>query len=135
MKTKRKIKKRQFSLLEIIIAISIVALIVAIAAPSVLQQGEKAKVDACKTEIQSLKSTIMQYKIDTGKFPQSLEELATGSDGRKALLKKVPKDPWNNDYIFELNPEAFDGFEITSYGPDGQTGGEGINKDIKLTEL
>ncbi len=135
MKNLKPAKRRQFSLLEIIIAISIVALIAAIAVPNLLGQAEGAKVDACKTEISNLKNAVITFKTTRNKWPSSFEELTQGSPGNAPLLKSVPKDPWDNEYTFEVVPESFDGFEIVSFGADGQSGGEGFNADIKLSEI
>ena len=135
MKTKNRIKRRQFSLLEIIIAISIVALIAAIAVPNLLGSAEEAKVNTAKTEINNIKSAIIQYKIKEGKFPESLASLTTAGGSKTSYLKNVPKDPWKNEYQYELAPESHEGFEITSFGADGNSGGEGVNADIKLSEL
>ena len=134
---KRKIKKRQFSLLEVIIAITIVALIAAIAAPNILGQAEKGKIAAAKTEMNNLKNTITQFKLDTGKFPTGLEDLVTNNGGYKnwkQYLEVVPQDPWGNAYVYEIRPDLFNKFEITCYGSDGQSGGEGDNADITLSK-
>ena len=131
----KKMLRRRFSLLEIIIAISIVALIAAIAVPNLLGSAEKAKVDTAKTEINNIKSAVTQYKIDTGKFPNSLSDLTLEGGSKVSYLKKVPVDPWQNQYIFQLAPGTHDQFEIISYGGDGVSGGEGTNADIKLSEL
>jgi general secretion pathway protein G len=137
MKTKRKIKKHNFSLLEVVIAITIVALIAALAVPEVMGQAEEAKVQAAVVEMNTLKGVISKYKLDTGKYPNSLEDLVTNNSGSKKwkqYIEVVPKDPWDNAYIFEVRPELFNKFEITSYGADGQTGGEGVNADITLSK-
>ena len=137
MKTKRKIKKRQFSLLEIIIAITIVALIAAIAVPGLLGDAEAAKAKAAVVEINNLKGAITRYKLDTGKYPGSLEDLVSNSSGAKnwkQYIEIIPKDPWGNAYVYELRPELFNKFEITSYAADGQSGGEGENADITLSK-
>ena len=135
MKTKNRIKRRQFSLLEIIIAISIVALIAAIAVPNLLGSAEEAKVNTAKTEINNIKSAIIQFKISEGKFPESLASLTKEGGSKKSYLKKPPVDPWKNPYTYEIAPDSHEGFEITSFGADGQSGGEGVNADIKLSEL
>ena len=49
---------------------------------------------------------------------------------------KIPKDPWGNDYIY-LSPGVnnTDGFDLSSYGPDGQPGGEEESADINNWEI
>jgi len=136
MKNKR-IKKRQFSLLEVIIAITIVALVATIAVQQIGDQSDQARVEAAKIQIASFKDTITTYRINTGKFPNTLQDLVTNESGAKGwrqLLEEIPQDPWNNDYQFRLAPETFNKFEIVSYGADGQPGGEGFNEDITLNK-
>lgn len=48
------------------------------------------------------------------------------SDG---YIKRLPKDPWGNDYQF-LNPGEHGNVDIFSLGADGGEGGEGVNQDI-----
>ena len=48
----------------------------------------------------------------------------------EAYIKKVPLDPWGNPYIY-LSPGANGDFDLISYGPDGESGGEGENADIE----
>ena len=137
MKTKRKIKKHNFSLLEVVIAITIVALIAALAVPAVMDDAEEAKKQAAIVEMNTLKGVIIKYKLATGKFPSTLDDLVTNTTGAanwKQYLETVPKDPWKTSYHFELRPEIFNKFEIISYGADGQPGGEGINSDITLSK-
>jgi general secretion pathway protein G len=49
------------------------------------------------------------------------------SDG--GYLPKVPKDPWENTYIY-IAPGAHGDFDLLSYGPDCEPGGEGNDADI-----
>jgi general secretion pathway protein G len=45
----------------------------------------------------------------------------------------VPKDAWGKDYIY-VSPGAHGEFDLSSYGADGEPGGEGKNKDINSWE-
>jgi general secretion pathway protein G len=123
MKVTGRMKKRQFSLLEIIIAISIVALIAAIAVPNLLQDANEASVNISKTEMGNIKGKIIRYRLKNGKFPATLADLNKSGE--------TLKDPWGNEYQYEVTSE---GFEIMSFGNDGQSGGEGVNADIKLIQ-
>ncbi|MCM8528294.1 MAG: type II secretion system major pseudopilin GspG [Lentisphaeraceae bacterium] len=136
MKNKR-LKKRQFSLLEVIIAITIVALVATIAVQSLTDNVDEANVNATKIQMESFKSAVGKYKLATGKFPNSLEDLVTNPGDAKnwrQILEEIPQDPWGNDYMYNLAPETFNKFEIVSYGADGQAGGEGFNADITLSK-
>ena len=42
---------------------------------------------------------------------------------------KLPKDPWGNDFVY-LSPGVHGDFDLSSYGRDGQAGGENEEADI-----
>ena len=50
------------------------------------------------------------------------------------LYDKVPKDPWGSAYLY-ISPGAHGEYDLYSYGPDGQPGGEGQNADIGNWDL
>jgi len=124
-----------FTLMEIMIAIAIIMLLASVAIPLVsksLGKGQKATV---KMQIQAFESGITNFQIDTGKLPKSLDDLIRNDgyknwDGPYLSKKAVPKDPWGNDYVYELDEESPSGYKITSYGSDGAPGGEGQAADI-----
>ncbi len=99
---------------------------------------------AAKTTIQKFETALKMYNNDNGYFPsteQGLQSLvlkpAAGKipqnypAGGYLEAKKVPKDPWGNDYIY-IYPgiQNAHSFDIMSYGADGEPGGEDENKDI-----
>ena len=122
--------KKAFSLIEIIIVVTIISAIVAIVAPRILGKGDEAKVNLTESELNNLIGVIELYKINTGQLPEDLNELVTNTrdlKGWKQQLKEVPVDQWNNEVIFE---KSTDGYILKSLGADGQLGGEGVNADI-----
>lgn len=54
--------------------------------------------------------------------------------GRCLATTQIPKDACGNEYVYQLKPESGDPFVITSYGADGQKGGEGYNADLYSTD-
>ena len=62
-------------------------------------------------------------KPETGDVPRKWREGGYLEKGR------VPRDPWDNEYIY-LSPGLKGDFDIISYGADGAPGGEGEDKDI-----
>ena len=133
-----------FSLIEIIIVITIIGLIVAWAGNRIFGQADKAKWTATKAQISQLAATLDQYKLDTGKYPttqEGLKALLQGPSGainwNGPYLNKADqiKDGWNNDYIYRSPGAENRPFEIISFGADAQEGGEGVpNRDIKSWE-
>ncbi|WP_456415609.1 type II secretion system major pseudopilin GspG [Thiolapillus sp.] len=118
-----------FTLLELLVVLAILAMLAGLVGPRVMDQFGKGKHDAAVAQIGSLKGALDLYRLDAGRYPQSLEELTKGVNGGKPVLDKVPKDPWGRDYQYRFPGEHGD-FDIVSYGADGSPGGEGESKDI-----
>jgi general secretion pathway protein G len=134
---KRRIKKRNFTLIEMVVVIVIIALLAAIVTPAYYNYIRKANVSAAKAQIKMLEQAIFDFRLDTGKLPDAasgLDELFRNTSGNEKwdgpyLKQAVPKDPWGNDYVYKKPGENTE-FEIISYGSDGQPGGEKDKADI-----
>lgn len=122
-----------FTLIEIMIVVTIIAILSAIIIPNVINYPKRARVTATKLQIQQFRTPLELYYNDKGRYPSSEEGLEALV--KEGLIKKIPLDPWNNPYHYrypgEINPEEY---EIWSYGADGKEGGEGFNADIKSWE-
>ena len=133
----RKYRKIYFSLMEIVIAVTILALAAGIAAPMFMRHFDKARVNAAKAQLSNLKLAINDFYLDTNKYPSSLDELLTNNGNPKwqgpyLEAKQIPKDPWGNDYILE----QVDGkCVIITYGKDGSQGGSSYAADLRSDEL
>ena len=84
-------KNSGFTLIELMIVMSIIAILVAIAAPIYSQSIVRAKESVLKQDLYSMRSVIDQYSMDKGKAPQSLDDLVTAG-----YLKQIPVDPFTN---------------------------------------
>ena len=133
-------RKRQqgFTLLEIIVVITIIAILAAYIAPKVGGRVDDARISKVKNDIQVLESALELYRLDNFKYPtteQGLEALVTRPDDDMknwksgGYIKKLNKDPWGNDYLY-LNPGQNSEIDIFSLGADRAPGGEGNNADI-----
>ena len=124
-----------FSLIEIIIVVTLIALIAAFVASKVFGQSDRAKVSLAKAQVQTLAEKVQQYAGDTGGLPASLDDLvkapgsASGWLGPYAKESEL-KDPWNHAYVYAV-PGAGQAFDLASLGADGQAGGDSVNADIK----
>ena len=132
-----------FTLMEILVVITIIGVIVGWAATQIFGKQDQAQARIAKAKIVALSGPLDLYKLDTGKYPSTQE-------GLKALFQNpssVPnwngpyvknldelKDPWRNDLIYRSPGSDNRPYEIVSLGSDGQEGGEGPNKDIKSWE-
>ena len=126
------------TLIEMLVVVSIIALFAALVAPSMFQQGDKARVVAARVQINNFEQALTQYKLSTGMFPtteQGLEALRTKPANLNQwegpyLKKEIPKDPWGHDYLYKYPGEHGEEPDIISYGLDGQPGGDGLNADV-----
>ena len=93
----------------------------------------KSRVQAVKAQISLFETALDTYRLDNYNYPSSLEALVRdpGMEGTwdGPYLKKIPKDPWGNDYIYKS--EENNSFVIVSSGQDGM---EGTEDDISNQE-
>lgn len=124
---------RGFTLIEIMIVVTIIAILSAIIIPNVINYPKKARVTATKLQINNFKLALEQYSQEKGRYPATEEGLEALV--KEGYMKKIPPDPWTNPYHYrfpgEINPDEY---EIWSTGADGKDGGEGFNADIKSWE-
>jgi len=125
---------RGFTLIEIMIVVTIIALLSAvIIVPNVTKYLKRAKIEACKLQIINFQTPLLEYQSTKGNYPSTEEGLEALV--KEGLLKKVPVDPWGNPYHYRYPGENDqEEYEIWSNGPDGREGGEGANADIKSWE-
>jgi len=126
--------ERGFTLVELLLVLVILALIGSLVLPGIIGKAEGAKVKAAQSQIDRLSMAVESYYLDTGKTPDSLDQLvdergdAAGWNG-PYVKKSSLQDPWGRDYVYEYPGEHGD-FDIYSFGADGQPGGEDKNADI-----
>lgn len=132
--------QRGFSLIEILVVVVILGILGAAVAPRLFEQADKAKVTRAKTDIAKLDTLLELYKTQTGVFPsteQGLYALVKKPAGdpeprnypQNGYMKKLPKDPWGNEYYY-IYPGEHGPYDIFSLGGDGQEGGEGYDADL-----
>lgn len=141
--------ERGFTLLEIMVVVVILSILALYVGPKIIGRPQEARINAARMQIQSIETALKLYKLDNGVYPsteQGLEALVqppevgqlakTWRKGGYLEKTKVPKDPWGYDYIY-LCPGVNnqDEFDLMSYGPDGQPGGEDENADINNWEM
>lgn len=141
MVARRSDVKRKFSfgftLLELLVVMVIIGLLAGYVGPRYFSQIGKSEVKAARAQIDALEKALDQYRIDVGHYPTTEQGLpalmaAPSGEGRWAgpyLRKAVPDDPWGKPYQYRQPGEHGD-FDLFSYGPDGQPGGEGEAADV-----
>lgn len=131
--------------MEIMIALTLMAVGGTMIMGKVLDKFEEGKVNAAKAQISGLKGLMEEYRRYCSQYPtteQGLDALVAKPTvppdcsnypaNGIADMKKTPEDPWGKPYVYESDGKTF---VITSYGKDKAPGGKDFDKDIISTEL
>jgi len=137
MQTERK-STNGFTLIELLVVLVILGLLAGLVGPQVLRHLGGAKSDTAQLQISELGAGLDLFHLEVGRYP-------SGSEGLEALVespssvanwhgpylkkRKVPKDPWGNEYHYRF-PGENGLYDLYSYGADNAEGGEGDNRDI-----
>lgn len=125
-------KTSGFTLIELLVVLVILALLATLVGPALLSNVGKGQRTTAASQVDNLESALDAYRLDVGRYPETLEGLSENDTGRDAwagpyLRGEVPKDPWGNDYFYQPGDKDF---VLMSYGEDGAPGGEGDAADI-----
>ena len=107
-----------FTLIEVLITLTIIAILMSFVAPYVLNRPDQARDLKLKFDFEAIESALALYKLDNGKYPAQelgFDHLVNGDNGSK-YLSKIPQDPWGENYIYKVDNNVV---EIISLGPDG----------------
>ena len=121
-------KQQGFTLLEIMLVVTIIALLLGTAIYKLTGNVEYARDTRVRADIQGISTQLRLYESMNGFYPtteQGLQALVVqlDTDPRPTrwyqLYKEVPKDPWQNEYVYMCpgikNPN---GYDLYSAGPD-----------------
>jgi general secretion pathway protein G len=103
--------QRGFTLLELMIVITIIIILAAIALPQYQKTIAAAQEAVLRDDLFKMRSLIDQYAADKGKLPGNLGDLVTAG-----YMREIPKDPFTDD------PWA----EITGEDPNSTSGEQGL---------
>lgn len=132
-----------FTLIEIMVVVVILGILGALIVPNIIGRPDEARVTAAKSDIQAIANALELYRLDNGHYPstdQGLEALVNEPSGYpeprnwnpEGYLNKVPVDPWGEPYMYVNEDRSYD---VYSFGSDRKEGGEGVDADIRLSEL
>ena len=82
------VRKKGFTLIELLVVMSVIATLLTIAVPRYFQHLDRAREAALRESLAVMRDAVDKYRGDTGRYPETLEELVT-----KRYLRRVPPDP------------------------------------------
>lgn len=140
----RQARRREagFSLFELLVVLTIMALLAAIVAPRVIGYLGRAKEDVARSQMSNIMTSLELYYLDVGRYPsedQGLSALvaAPQENGQTIANWRGPYlrdesgliDPWGVPYAYAYEADD-DRVRVISYGRDGVPGGEGEDGDL-----
>ncbi|MBI3598671.1 MAG: type II secretion system major pseudopilin GspG [Nitrospirae bacterium] len=137
--------EKGFTLIEVMVVVTILAILAILVVPKFVGRTDDARIVATKVQIRNIEEGLHFYKLDNGVYPttdQGLDALVAqptigdipGHWREGGYLAKIPSDQWSHKYVY-LSPGSHGDFDLSSYGADGEAGGEGKNADIENWNL
>jgi general secretion pathway protein G len=133
-------EKRGFTIIELIAVAMIIALLAVFVVPRAFKGLGKAKHDIAKGKIAILEGALARFEYSCGRLPtdtECFEVLITApADVQERwegpyIKRSDLRDPWDRPYMYmQQGTVNVGGYDIFSYGADGQPGGDGDNADI-----
>lgn len=122
-------RSRGFTLIELMIVISIILILVSVALPAYNQSIVRARESVLKQNLFTLRSVISQYTLDKQKAPQSLDDLISGG-----YLKQLPVDPMtgkNDTWVPDQEENTIMSIDEQDQGGiiDVHSGSEAVSSD------
>jgi general secretion pathway protein G len=134
------LRRRGFTLLELLVVMVIIGLLASYVAPRFFDQVGKSEIKTVRAQLDAFDKALASYRLDVGHYPsteQGLQALVERpSDEAKwsgpYLARALPSDPWSHPYVYRQPGGAGHDYELLSYGKDGQRGGSGEGADISI---
>lgn len=136
-------RRAAFTLMEVLLALAIVAILAGVAGLAVMPNLNKGKYRSAQFQVERFKSALEQYILDNGAPPtrqQGLAALLAPSalppvpanfpEGGYLDKLEIPLDPWGREYAYFVPGPAGKPFDVVCYGADGEEGGDGWDADV-----
>ncbi len=138
LRAKKTSSQKGLSLLEVLVVLSIIALVAGVVGPRAVSYLSRAKSKSAQLQITELESALELYFLDNGRYPAETSGLnallvkpATEDRWNGPYLKNETAivDPWNRAYRYRY-PGQVNEFDVYTFGRDGLEGGSGEDADI-----
>ncbi|XZG71372.1 type II secretion system protein [Chitinibacteraceae bacterium HSL-7] len=114
-------RRKGFTLIELLVVLAIMASLLTLVVPRYFQQTDRASETVLKHNLVSMRDAIDKFYADTGKYPETLDELVS-----RRYLREIPVDPVSgkrNDWR-TISPDGGSGvFDIKSNAPGNDAHG------------
>ncbi len=128
-----------FTLIEILVVITVIAILAAVVSPLVFRNVGDAKLSAGRSQLDIFGLALDQYRLDNDYYPSTAQGLAAlvapprgdpaPRNWRGPYLKRaVPLDPWGHAYVYRAVGDG--AYDLLTLGRDGREGGSGEDADI-----
>lgn len=114
--------QRGFTLLELMVVVTIVGILATLAEPAFQRTIVKAREAALKQNLWTLRDVLDQYRADRGTYPAALGDLTAAG-----YLKRIPEDPFTrSDATWQLMQDQTDGGIVDVHSGSTSVGQNGI---------
>ena len=144
---RRRLGIQGFTLIELLVVLIIIGILAGYIGPRIIGRPEEARRTKAEAQVAGIETALKMYRLDNGFYPstdQGLQALVEPPRSGKIPKKwrvggyldanRVPRDPWEHPFAY-LSPGLHGDFDLSSYGADGEPGGEGDDRDINSWEL
>lgn len=124
--TARRWVERGFTLLELMIVVSIILILIGMAVGMYQRSLVHARETVLRKDLQTMREAIDNYTLDKQQAPQSLQDLVDGH-----YLRNIPNDPMTNtpDWIVHMSDTVIDPNQTGTGIDDVHSGSDAVGSD------
>ncbi len=131
-------RKRGFTLVELLIVIIVIAVLAAIAIPKFADRGIRARESATKADLRLMRTAIENFSLDTGTYPLEPSHLSEPKPPEAGLDRKGNKVPiseasWHGPYLEPVPNSSITGKPF-EYSTDAGTVGKVTHPEGKASD-